>query len=93
MSAVKMGRPIEILLVEDSPTDILLTKEVFTDAKVRNNMHVVENGVEALAYLRKEGAYANANCYVTKPVDLEQFISVVRSIEEFWFTVVTLPLE
>lgn len=141
-----IGRPIEILLVEDNPGDVRLTKEALHDGKVRNNLHVAVNGVEALAFLRREGAYPSAprpdlilldlnlprkdgrevlaeikaddrlktipvvvlttskadediirsyqlsaNCYVTKPVDLEQFINVVRLIEDFWLTIVTLP--
>jgi two-component system, chemotaxis family, response regulator Rcp1 len=138
--------PIEILLVEDNPGDIRLTREALRDGKVRNNLHVALDGVEAMAFLRKEGAHADAprpdvvlldlnlprkngrevlaeiksdpelmlipvvvlttsqdeqdilkayeyraNCYITKPVDLEQFLAVVRSIEEFWFTIVRLP--
>ncbi|NQE46412.1 putative methanogenesis regulatory protein FilR2 [ANME-1 cluster archaeon GoMg2] len=141
-------KPIEILLVEDNPGDVRLTQESLTDGKVRNNMQVVEDGVEAVAFLRREGKYANAsrpdlilldlnlpkkdgrevlaeikeddklkripvvvlttskaeedifkaydqhaNCYITKPVDLDQFIAVVRSIENFWFTIVKLPLD
>jgi CheY-like chemotaxis protein len=139
-------KPIEILLVEDNPGDVRLTQESLTDGKVRNSMQVVEDGVEAVAFLRREGKYANAsrpdlilldlnlpkkdgrevlaeikadedlrripvvvlttskaeedifkaydqhaNCYITKPVDLDQFIAVVRSIENFWFTIVKLP--
>ena len=141
-----MVKPIEILLVEDNPGDVRLTQESLTDGKVRNSMQVVEDGVEAVAFLRREGKYANAsrpdlilldlnlpkkdgrevlaeikadedlrripvvvlttskaeedifkaydqhaNCYITKPVDLDQFIAVVRSIENFWFTIVKLP--
>ncbi|MGH2459038.1 MAG: response regulator [Chloroflexota bacterium] len=139
-------RPVEILLIEDNPGDVRLTIEALRDGKVRNNLHVARDGVEALLYLRREDTYAtsprpdlilldlnlpkkdgrevlaeikadpglrsipvvilttsqadqdilksyelNANCYITKPVDLDQFITVVRSIEDFWFTVVTLP--
>jgi len=139
-------RAIEILLVEDSPTDVLMTEEALKYAKVLNNLHVVENGVDAMAFLRGEGPHAgaprpdlilldlnlprkdgrevladikadpvlkiipvvvlttskaeedvvkayglHANCYVTKPVDFASFAEVVRSIEQFWFTVVTLP--
>jgi chemotaxis family two-component system response regulator Rcp1 len=146
MSSQMIGKPVEILLVEDSPGDVRLTVEALKDAKVRNELHVVEDGVEALAFLRQEGAYADAprpdvilldlnlpkkdgrevlaeikgdpnlrripvvvltvsqaeedilktydlhaNCYITKPVDLDQFIKVVRSIEDFWLTVVRLP--
>jgi two-component system response regulator len=138
--------PAEILLVEDSPSDVLMTREALQSAKVLNNLHVVEDGVEGLAFLRQEGKYADAprphlvlldlnlprktgrevlaeiksdpklrfipvvvlttskaeedvlqsyglhaNCYVTKPVDFEAFSIVIRSIEKFWFTVVTLP--
>ncbi|MBI2186133.1 MAG: response regulator [Acidobacteria bacterium] len=140
------ARPIEILLVEDNPGDVRLTQEALRDAKVRNTLNVVWDGVEALAYLRKNGSYASAarpdlilldlnlprkdgrevladiksdpalkripvvvlttsqaeqdiiraydlhvNCYVTKPVDLDQFVHVVRSIEDFWFAIVKLP--
>jgi two-component system, chemotaxis family, response regulator Rcp1 len=140
------GRPIEILLVEDNPGDVRLTIEGLREAKVRNNLSVAKDGVEALSFLRREGQYADsvrpdlilldlnlprkdgrqvlseikadadlrtipvvvlttsraeqdvlhsyqlqANCYITKPVDLEQFITVVKSIEDFWLTIVTLP--
>jgi CheY-like chemotaxis protein len=140
------GRPIEILLVEDNPGDVRLTIEGLNEGKVRNNLHVAKDGVEALAFLRREAQYQDAvrpdlilldlnlprmdgrqvlsqikadpdlktipvvvlttsraeqdvlhsyqlqaNCYITKPVDLEQFITVVRSIEDFWLTIVTLP--
>jgi chemotaxis family two-component system response regulator Rcp1 len=140
------SRSVEILLVEDNPGDVRLTLEALRDSKMSNNMNVVEDGVEAMAFLRQEGEYANAprpdvilldlnlpkkdgrevlaevkadenlrripvvvlttsqaeedilrsynlqaNCYVTKPLDLDQFIKVVRSIEEFWLTIVKLP--
>jgi len=140
------GEPIEILLVEDSPDDIELTTMALRDGKVRNHVSVVEDGEEAMAFLRRQGPNAdaprpdlilldlnlprksgrevlaeiktdadlkripvvimttssdekdilqayncNANCYVTKPVDLDQFIGVVKSIENFWLTVVKLP--
>lgn len=140
------GRPIEILLVEDNPGDVRLTIESLRETKVRNNLRVARDGVEALAMLRREGPHAEfvrpdlilldlnlprkdgrevladikadpqlrtipvvvlttsraeqdvlrsyelqANCYITKPVDLEQFMTVVRSIEDFWLTIVTLP--
>ena len=142
------GREIEILLVEDNPGDARLTLEALKDAKVRNRLSHVLDGVEALAYLRREGKYAtalrpdlilldlnlprkdgrevlaeikadeklkripvvvlttsqsdedilraynlNANCYVSKPVDLDQFMKVVQSIEDFWLTIVKLPTE
>jgi CheY-like chemotaxis protein len=137
--------PIEILLVEDSPADVRLTKEAMKDARVRNNVHVASDGVEALDFLYKRGRHLsaptpdlilldlnlprkdgrevleeikhadalrripvvvlttsqaerdiltsyqlNANAYVTKPVDLEQFLSAVKSIEGFWLEVVKL---
>jgi CheY-like chemotaxis protein len=146
MSAQAVGRPVEILLVEDNPGDVRLTQEALKDAKVRNRVNVVSDGVEALAFLRRENPYASAarpdlilldlnlprmdgrevlreikadgelksipvvvlttstaeqdvlksydlhaNCYVTKPVDLDQFNKVVQSIEEFWLTIVRLP--
>lgn len=139
-------KPVEILLVEDNPGDVRLTREALKEAKVINHLTVLKDGVEALAFLRREGQYAqaarphlilldlnlpkkdgrevlaeikaddklkripvvvlttsqdeqdvvktyhlHANCYVTKPVDLEQFITVVKSIEDFWFGIVVLP--
>jgi len=148
MSRQMIGGPINILLVEDNPGDVRLTIEALKENKMRNNLHVVEDGMEAMAFLRREGRYAgaprpdlvlldlnlpkkdgcqvlaeikadedlrripvvilttsqaeedvvrsytlHANCYVTKPVDLDQFIKVVRSIEEFWLTIVKLPPE
>jgi chemotaxis family two-component system response regulator Rcp1 len=146
MSEQAIGKPIEILLAEDNPGDVRLTVEALKDAKVHNNLHVAEDGVEAMVFLRREGEYADAprpdlilldlnlpkkdgrevlaeikedpdlrripvviltvsqaeedilrsydlhaNCYITKPVNLDQFLKVVRSIEEFWFTIVKLP--
>lgn len=143
---VSETRPIEILLVEDSPSDATLTIEALKEGKVANKLNLVEDGVEAMAYLRRQGKYAkaarpdlimldlnlprkdgrevleelkndpvlktipiivlttsrsdkdilrsyelHANCYITKPVDFTHFIDVVRSIEQFWLTVVTLP--
>ncbi len=140
------SRPMEILLVEDNPGDVRLTREALREGRVRNHLNVAADGVEAIAYLRREGGFAtavrpdvilldlnlprmdgrqvlteikrdpalrtipvvilsssqadqdvsgayglHANCYVTKPMDLDQFISVVRSIEDFWFRVVQLP--
>ena len=148
MSSRAISKPIEILLVEDNPGDVRLTKEALIEGKVLNKLHVVEDGVEALAFLNREGRYAdvsrpelilldlnlpkkdgrdvlaeikangdlrripvvvlttsdseedilksydlNANCYITKPVDLDQFISVVNSINEFWLSIVKLPGE
>ncbi len=140
------SRPVEILLAEDNPGDARLTVEGFKDAKVQNNITVVEDGKEALAYLRHEGPYANvalpdlilldlnmpkkdgrevlaeikadevlrripvliftvssadkdileaynlqASAFITKPIDLDEFITVVKSLEEFWLTIVKLP--
>ena len=137
--------PIEILLVEDNPGDARLTREALRDARVRNNLHVAADGVDALAFLRRQGKHAavakpdlilldlnlpkkdgrevleevkgddqlrhipvvilttsqaerdigesyrlRANAYVTKPVDLEQFLKVVQSIEHFWLEIVKL---
>lgn len=139
-------KPIEILLAEDNPGDARLTVEGFKDAKVKNKITVVEDGIEALAYLRHEGQYANvalpdlilldlnmpkkdgrevlaeikadeklrripvliftvssaerdileaynlqASAFITKPIDLDEFITVVRSLEEFWLSIVKLP--
>ena len=144
----RIVKPVEILMVEDNPGDIRLTMEAIRESKLHNNLHVVKDGIEALAYLRQEGDYADlprpdlilldlnlpkkdgrevlreikmdkeigripvvilttsqaeedvlktydlhANCFITKPVDLEQFIKVVQSIEFFWLTIVRLPPE
>ena len=146
MYSRRSGKPIEILLIEDNPGDVRLTKEVLMEGKVRNRLQVVADGVEAMAFLRRENNYAEAprpdlilldlnlpkkdgrevlqeikadhqlrripvvvlttsaadedilrsyelraNCYITKPVDLNQFIRVVRTIETFWLTIVSLP--
>jgi chemotaxis family two-component system response regulator Rcp1 len=143
---VERNGPIEILLVEDNPGDVRLTKEALKEGKVYSNLHTVKDGVEAMEFLRKQGKYKDvprpdiilldlnlprkdgrevleeiksddqlkripvvvlttskaeedvlrtynlhANCYVTKPVDLEKFMVVVKSIDVFWLTVVTLP--
>jgi chemotaxis family two-component system response regulator Rcp1 len=140
--------PIEVLLVEDSPGDVRLTQEAFKDVKVHVNLHVALDGVEAMAFLARQGNYAtaprpdlilldlnlpkkdgrevlselkqspslksipvvilttsaseadihgsyqhHANCYITKPVDLEGFLKVVKSIDSFWLSVVKLPRE
>jgi chemotaxis family two-component system response regulator Rcp1 len=147
-SRLTMSRIIEILLVEDNPGDVRLTREALKEGKVLNKLNVVTDGHEAIEFLRREGEYGDAprpdlilldlnlprkdgrevlaeikaheslrripivilttskaerdviqsynlgvNCYISKPVDLDQFIYVVKSIEEFWLTVVTLPLE
>ena len=138
--------PIGILLVEDSPGDVRLTIEALKEGKVHNNMHVVKDGVEAMAFLHRKGEFTqaprpdlilldlnlpkkdgrevlkeikedknlkripvviltistaeedilktynlHANCYITKPVDLDHFIRVVKSIEDFWLEIVKLP--
>jgi two-component system, chemotaxis family, response regulator Rcp1 len=146
MSVSEFMKPVEILLVEDNPGDVRLTREALKEAKVINNLTVLKDGVEALAFLRGQEPYGNAtsphlilldlnlpkkdgrevlaeikadeklkripvvvlttsqdeqdvfksynlhaNCYVTKPVDLEQFMTVVKSIEDFWLGIVMLP--
>lgn len=146
MGVSKLVRPIEILLVEDNPGDVNLTREAMENNKVHVAIHVVSDGVEAMAFLRSTGKYADAprpdivlldlnlpkkdgrevlaeikadpdlkripvviltiskdeedilktynlhaNCYITKPIQLNQFIKVVKSIEDFWLTIVKLP--
>jgi two-component system, chemotaxis family, response regulator Rcp1 len=141
-------KPIEILLVEDSPSDVLMAKAALESAKLLFDLHVVEDGEQALSFLRHEGLYANAprpvlilldlnlsrkdgrevlteiksddrlkcipvvvlttskaeedilkayglhaNCCITKPIDFGGFAEVVRAVERFWFSVVTLPPE
>jgi len=148
MSSKTIGKPIEILLVEDNPGDVRLTREALKEGKVLNNLDVVEDGIEALAFLNREDKYAdaprpelilldlnlpkkdgrdvlaeikangdlkripvvvltssqaeediiksyelNANCYIAKPVDFDQFIKVVKSIDNFWLNIVKLPSE
>lgn len=148
MNSQTTGRPIEILLVEDNPGDVRLIVEALRDGKVQNKLHIAKDGMEATAFLHREGEYADAlypdlilldlnlpkkdgpevlaeikedpalkhipvviltssqeeedivktynlraNCYVTKPIDLEQFIIVVKSISDFWLTIVKLPTE
>ena len=139
-------RTVEILLVEDNPGDVRLTKEALRDAKLLNNLSVCTDGEEAMAFLAQQGPYSeapcpdlilldlnmpkkdgrevlaeikadpqlrripvvmlttstaehdvlncydlHANCYITKPVDLDQFITIVKTIEDFWLTIVKLP--
>lgn len=148
MNNLSAVMPIEVLLVEDNPGDALLTRIALEDSKISVNLNVVEDGVEAMAFLRKQDKYADvphpdivlldlnlpkkdgrevlaeikgdehlrripvvvlttsqaeedivkaynlaANCYITKPVDFDQFVRIVRSIENFWFAVVKLPPE
>lgn len=140
------GVPIEILLVEDSPTDVIMAREALEYSKVLNRLHIVENGEKAMEFVRREGAYADAprpglilldlnlpkksgrevlaeiksdddlksipvvvlttskseedilrsydlhaNCFITKPVEFDKLATVVRDIQQFWFSVVTLP--
>lgn len=140
--------PVEVLLVEDNPGDAQLTKIALEESKISVNLNVVEDGVEAMAFLRKQEKYINmpqpdiilldlnlpkkdgrevlaeikadqllkripvvvlttseaeediikaynlaANCYISKPVDFDQFVKIVQSIEDFWFTIVKLPPE
>lgn len=140
------GKAIEILLVEDNPGDVRLTIEAFKEGQISNNLHVVKDGVEAMAFLRREGRYAavvhpdlilldlnlpkkagsevlaeikadeelkripvvilttsnadedilkaynlHANCYISKPLDIDQFVRVIKLIEDFWLTIVKLP--
>jgi len=146
MNGSSMVKPIEILLVEDNPGDADLAKEALASSKVHNTLHVVGDGVEAMAFLRRTGRYAqvprpdlvlldlnlpkkdgrevlaevkadadlkripvvilttskdeedvlktynlHANCFITKPIDLNQFLKVVKAIEDFWLTIVKLP--
>jgi chemotaxis family two-component system response regulator Rcp1 len=145
---LKDGKAIEILLVEDSAGDVRLTVEALKESKIRNKLSVVQDGVEAMEFLRQEGIYKDAvrpdlvlldlnlprkdgrevlaeiksdqklwqipvvilttsrseedilkaydlhaNCYIAKPVDFKQFMTVVKSIENFWLTVVKLPTQ
>jgi len=140
------ARPVEILLVDDSPTDVMMTREALTQARLLNRLHVVEDGIDALDFLRRQGHYASAprpdlilldlnlprkngqevlaelknnddlrlipvvilttsqaeediiksyglhaNCYISKPVDLNNFVKVVHAVESFWFGVAILP--
>src|SRR5215475_8775370 len=144
--AAMHGQPVEILLVEDSPDDVDLTIQAFKESSSKSRLHVVEDGIEALAFLRRQGPYAAvprpdlilldlnlpkrtghevlqdiksdpdlrripvvvlttsaadadvkrsyelaANCYITKPVDLDAFFTVVSMVDHFWRDVATLP--
>jgi CheY-like chemotaxis protein len=139
-----INKPFEILMVEDNPADARLTQEAFKGSEVHSVLSVVKDGVEAMAFLRRTGCYANvgrpdlifldlnlprkdglevlseikgdaslrripvvvlstscaekdilrsydlnANCYIVKPADLEQFFEVIRSTERFWLITVT----
>lgn len=146
LSPLGLPRAVEILLVEDNPGDVLLTREALADGRILNRLHVVHDGEQALRFLRREGEHADAprpdvvlldlnlprvggqevlaaikgdrdlrsipvivlttsdaetdiaksydahaNCYIQKPVEFDRFIAVVRSLENFWLTVVKLP--
>ena len=148
MNGDTAGQPINILLVEDNPGDVRLTVEALKEGKVRNRLHIANDGIEAMGFLRREGKYSDvphpdlilldlnlpkkdghevlaeikadpilrripvvvltgskagedilktydlhANCYITKPVDWDQFITVVKSINDFWLAIVKLPPE
>ncbi|MEH1825622.1 response regulator [Nostoc sp.] len=148
VSTITAIMPIEVLLVEDNPGDVQLTRIALEDSKISIHLNVVEDGVEAMAFLRKQEKYAkvihpdiilldlnlprkdgrevlaeikgdenlkripvvvlttsqaeedilkaynlSANCYITKPVDFDQFVKIVQSIENFWFAIVKLPPE
>jgi CheY-like chemotaxis protein len=148
MHIQSITKPIEVLLVEDNPGDAQLTRIALNDGKMCINLSLTEDGVDALAFLRKQGNYADAprpdlilldlnlprkdgrevlaeikadpslrripvvvlttsqsdtdilqayelaaNCFITKPVDFDQFVKIVQTIEDFWFTVVKLPSE
>jgi chemotaxis family two-component system response regulator Rcp1 len=141
-------RPVVILMVEDNPTDVLIAREGFSGAKMRNTLHVADDGIEAIEFLNQRGKYAgaprpdlivldlnmprkngqevlaeikaddnlknipvvilttskseddiskayalHANCYISKPVDFDEFTNVVQTIQDFWFSVVTLPMD
>lgn len=143
-----IGKPVDILLIEDNPGDVRMTQEVLKESNILNKMYAVGDGVEAMAFLRREGKYADAprpdlilldlnlprkdghevlaevksdddlkripvvvltiseaeddilksydlhgNCYITKPIDFKEFIKVVKSIEDFWLTIVKLSPE
>jgi two-component system, chemotaxis family, response regulator Rcp1 len=146
MADQNLGKAIEILLVEDNAGDARLAQEAMKESKIHNGLHHIQDGVEAMDFLRKKGKYADAprpdlvlldlnlpkkdgrevlaeikadenlkripvviltiseaeedilktynlhaNCFITKPIDLDQFIKVVISIKDFWLTIVKLP--
>lgn len=148
MSQGSISNAVDILLIEDNPVDVMMTREALADNKVLNPLKVAEDGVVAMQYLRREGPYADvempgliildlnlprkngrevlqeikedpelkripivvlttskseedilnsyelhANCYISKPVDFNKFLEVIRILNSFWFCVVTLPHE
>jgi CheY-like chemotaxis protein len=148
MNTEILGKPIDILLVEDNPGDARLALESLKESKIRNTIHWVQDGLEAMKFMHRQGSYENApridlilldlnmpkmdgrevlakiksdndlkripvviftiskaeedilkaydlhtNCYITKPLDLDRFLKVIQSIEDFWLTIVRLPKE
>ena len=146
MRPAAASRPLTVLLAEDNPGDVRLTREALRDAKVQNTLHIASDGMEAISFLRRQGKHDNAprpdlilldlnlpkkggrevleeikldpslktipvvvltssaaeedilrsyelhaNCYVTKPVGLEQFMKIVSTIDNFWLAIVKLP--
>jgi len=146
MESTLAARPLDILLIEDNPGDARLTQEALREARVTNRLSLARDGVEAMAFVRREPPFADAprpdlilldlnlprkdgrevlaelkqdpqlrlipvvvlttseaeqdilrtyelhgNCYITKPVDLEKFLHIVRAVENFWLAVVRLP--
>jgi chemotaxis family two-component system response regulator Rcp1 len=146
MNTEILGKPIDILLVEDNPGDARLALESLKESKIRNTIHWVQDGLEAMKFLHRQGSYENTprpdlilldlnmpkmdgrkvlaeiksddnlkripvviftiskaeedilkaydlhtNCYITKPLDLNRFLKVIQSIEDFWLTIVRLP--
>lgn len=146
MNATVDPKMIDILLVEDTLSDVRLVQEVLKDVKIRNKLYVVNDGVEAMEFLRRQGKYAtaprpdvvlldlnmprmggrevlkevkededlkripviiltvstaeadilrsynlHANCYLTKPVDMDEFVKMVQTLQDFWFVIVKLP--
>jgi chemotaxis family two-component system response regulator Rcp1 len=148
MNTENLGKPIDILLVEDNPGDARLALESLKESKIRNTIHWVQDGLEAMKFMHRQGNYENAprpdlilldlnmpkmdgrevlaeiksdddlkripvviftiskaeedilktydlhaNCYITKPLDLNRFLKVIQSIEDYWLTIVRLPKE
>ena len=113
-------RSVDVLLVEDDPADVELTREGLKDSKMLVHLDTVDDGIKAMQYLRREAPYTDArrpdliildlnlprkdgrdiqrcyewgaNCWITKPIGLKEFIKIVETIQDFWFTVVKLPL-
>ena len=146
MKNPELVKPVEILMVEDNPGDVQLTREALEDCKMINNLHVAEDGEEAIQFLFKENQFKDvptpdlilldlnlpnidgkevleiikskdelkripvvvlttskadedilkvyelhANCYITKPLNVDRFFEVVKEIESFWMGIVVLP--